>query len=386
MKQTSKRVLSVATRASVAAIGLGYVAMTQPWTDHIYLPAGFERDGEIVTEEAQEFPIVAQSEMTVTIQLDDRRKLPLERKDIKEAGDGPLFYPGLRRTLASADWLWLLAALALMGAMPVLQSLRWQLLMRCRGLPAPTLATFRIYMVGMFFNSFMPGTTGGDVMKAYYAARGGSQKAATVISVVVDRVIGLVGLLLVGMIAGAAMFHDPNCREPAIAIWLLAAVLAGGAAVYFSNTLRRFFGINRVVSRLPEDGLLRRIDEAVVAYRHHRGALLGALALALPVQVVLVLCGAFSGWALGMPTTMVMFKTLLVILPLVLLAGAVPISFMGFGVIEPVGRALLVGAELRVTPNQIVTMLVLIRLYAIVYSLLGAVFLTRGNLTLHRDD
>ena len=44
---------------------------------------------------------------------------------------------------------------ALMSAMPVLQSLRWQLLMRCRGLPAPTRATFRIYMVGMFFNSFI---------------------------------------------------------------------------------------------------------------------------------------------------------------------------------------------------------------------------------------
>ena len=169
-------------------------------------------------------------------------------------------------------------------------------------------------------------------------------------------------------------------------MWLFAAALAGGATVYFSHTLRRFFGINWVVSKLPEDGLLRRIDEAVVAYRRHRGALLGALALALPAQLVMVFSGAFSGWAVGMPTTMVMFKTLLVILPLVLLAGAVPVSFMGFGVIEPVGRALLVGAEPGVTPNQVVTMLVLIRLYAIVYSLLGAVFLTRGNLTLHSND
>ena len=59
---------------------------------------------------------------------------------------------------------------------------------------------FELTMIGQFFSAFLLGTTGGDVIKIFYAARAVPQRrAAVAFTVIVDRVIGLVALLLFGV-------------------------------------------------------------------------------------------------------------------------------------------------------------------------------------------
>ncbi|MAE59927.1 MAG: hypothetical protein CMJ49_01070 [Planctomycetaceae bacterium] len=387
-----KRYLGIIIRIVVAAVGLGYVAHTLTWQDSVELPPDYVLNGRAITADAaQTFRIDAQTDNRYTLELVDGSTVDLPHDALRDDGHPPKFVPGLINTVSDADLWWLLAAIAVIAPVYLFQASRWGLLMHCRGLPTPPWRTFRLLMVGCFFNSFMPGTTGGDVMKAIYVARGAQQKTAAIISVIVDRIIGLVALLLLGVVAGSFMFSDERAHDTILFMWALAAVALLGAVVYLSGRIRRALGIDWLIRRFPDNSIIRKIDQATVAYRRHPVVLLMALALAVPVHVLTIFATAFSGWSIGVTTEL---AVLMAVLPLVILAGSIPITFMGFGVMEPLAIALLVAkpdaAGLVVatdaTTNQVVTMVVLFRVYLVLYSMIGAIFLMRGHLHLQEID
>jgi len=236
---------------------------------------------------------------------------------------------------------------------------------------------FRLTFAGAFFNTFMPGMTGGDIMKAYWATRGSTQRGAAVISVVVDRMVGLVSLILLGAAAGIFSYDDPQAGHATTKIWIILTVLIMAVVTYLSRRLRKWFGLTYLLGRLQQENPLRRLDDAAAAYRSHLTDLFWALVMSMPVHLLAVLSISISGYGLGVSTPLV---TLIAVLPLVLLAGALPLSFMGFGVMEPIGIALLAGTS--ATTNQVVTMLVLVRVYQIAWSSFGAIFVVRGGLSL----
>jgi hypothetical protein len=65
----------------------------------------------------------------------------------------------------------LLAAFVLLAAVPLIGSVRWLMLMRCQGFDVSFARALHLTLVGVFFNCVGMGHTGGDVIKAYYAAR-----------------------------------------------------------------------------------------------------------------------------------------------------------------------------------------------------------------------
>src|SRR5437879_643636 len=77
----------------------------------------------------------------------------------------------------------LLIALALYATSLLITLYRWHLLMRAQGLPTPWWTTLRIGLVGYFFNTFLPGSVGGDIVKAAAVARVQSRRAAAVATV-----------------------------------------------------------------------------------------------------------------------------------------------------------------------------------------------------------
>src|SRR5690606_9553591 len=171
---------------------------------------------------------------------------------------------------------------------------------RARGLGVPRSRAFKLSMVGNFFNYCMPGTTGGDVIRAFYAARGSGRKADVVMSIVVDRVTGMLGLVLLAGVAGLFMLDNPVARNVTMYIWIGNAALAAGALVYFSGTMRRLIHLDRWLFRLPGGGLLKSIDAAVVAYRHHMGTVIASILLAAVLHFCLATGTALAGFALGM--------------------------------------------------------------------------------------
>jgi uncharacterized membrane protein YbhN (UPF0104 family) len=291
-----------------------------------------------------------------------------------------VIHPGVITTVKAADGKLLLLALVMVALIYPIFCTRWWMLMRVRGMHCPWTKAFRLALVGCFFNYCMPGSTGGDVVKAYYAAKGSDRKADAVISVVVDRIMGLLGLFIVAGITGLTLLDEPRVRYITGLIWLFGVCGTIGASIYFSGRLRKKLYLDSLIAKLPGGGMLAKIDQAAVAYRGHVGALFGGLAMSTLLHLILTTATVITGIALGITQPIRMMFT---VIPILFLGMAVPITPQGIGVVEAIGGQLLVDPP-ACTFNQLVGMLMLARVFQLIYSLLGALFLLKGDIHLHQ--
>ena len=103
-----------------------------------------------------------------------------------------------------ASALWLVAALALYLAMVLISAWRWGLLLKAQGLDFSFGRLMSSFLVATFFNNFLPSNIGGDVIRiADTAPAAGSKTLATTV-VLIDRGIGLLGLVLMAAIGATA--------------------------------------------------------------------------------------------------------------------------------------------------------------------------------------
>jgi len=87
--------------------------------------------------------------------------------------------------------------------------LRWHLLVRAVGLPFSVYNAIRLGLVGYYYNTFLPTSVGGDVLKAYFIAREQGRRTVAIATVIVDRVIGLWALVwFVALIGGTFWYFD----------------------------------------------------------------------------------------------------------------------------------------------------------------------------------
>ncbi len=174
--------------------------------------------------------------------------------------DGVKGKPGLKHLKYDemrVDFL-LLATVLYVGII-LCQYVRWWMLVQALGLPFRLRDAFRLGMVGTFYNTFLPGSIGGDFVKAYFIAKDSPQrKAAAVATVVADRMLGLFGLLLYGAavggsfwLAGDVNINHPEKGFPLRVIILVCSVLAGiGALLYITIALLSPLRRQRFADRL----------------------------------------------------------------------------------------------------------------------------------------
>ncbi len=343
----------------VAITGLWFVVSQVQWEDLAVVGVGV--DG--VTSGEYTFEKIAGSDM---IELSDGKVLAKKNYVIER---------GAIETLKGAEWGYGLLGLLLLGAVYPVQSFRWWILMRSRGIYVGYLKVLRVWMVGCFMNFCMPGTTGGDLLKAFYAAKGASHKGMGVLTVVVDRVLGLIGLLCVAGFLGLWHLDILMVKWAVIGVGLILVCLILGGVIYFSKGFRK----SNVFVWLRSFGFIKKLDRGVIAYRHHRSALFGGFCLSLVIQMMLAFMGAISGKALGIDLEIGLVMSAV---PLMMMMGAVPLTYQGFGVMEAVGIALL-SFEGGATRNEVIGMLLLMRIYAVIYGLIGGLCLLRGDINLH---
>src|SRR5215211_3290538 len=95
----------------------------------------------------------------------------------------------------------LLLALVLQLGGVLISALKWWLLLRASGQPAPYFWAIRIYLIGQFFSNFLPTQIGGDAVRVYYLTRRIGRPAIAIASVFVERITGFLALTLIGTVA-----------------------------------------------------------------------------------------------------------------------------------------------------------------------------------------
>ena len=249
---------------------------------------------------------------------------------------------------------------------------RWHLLLRMAGLPAAPGRSFRLHMIGVFFNGIIPGGTGGDLVKGSYLFRDHDpgHRALALTSMAMDRFLGLYGLLCVGTAMAAC--NQDLWRGHA---WLrfnslfYAAVFLGftAAVAFFFSPWSRWFLSHPALHRLPLGRFLKSLSDSLLVYRARPGALVLPLLLAVLVHFGLALVYASFARALG--ETLPVLRHAFVVPTLTMING-IPISPAGIGVGEAAGKLLY--AQVGVAQGGEV--LALVHIAVLAFSLAGLPF------------
>ncbi len=273
--------------------------------------------------------------------------------------------------LADVAWIGVAAALMLFIAGIFIRACRWQILLRDLQIHAPLRTLSALYFVGAFFNTVLPSGFGGDAVKAAELAHSSGQPGAAVGTVVIDRFLGIVALLAMGV---TALLLAGDWVAP----WLTWAIAALFVAALTGYWLLRQRWLVRRLSRLVPHRLRRLVEKPSRALYeglqgYSRRSLAAALLVSLVFNVTWIGVNVLLGWALGIQATLAHY---LVFVPLVSLSLLIP-SIGGLGVRELtyVGLFGLVG----VPQEQAFALGILVYAITVLTGLIGGViYLVQG--------
>ncbi|MCA9925288.1 MAG: flippase-like domain-containing protein [Anaerolineales bacterium] len=207
---------------------------------------------------------------------------------------------------------------------------RWRMLLRTRGSDTSILFLVESYIVGMFFNNFLPSTIGGDVYRAYDSWRLGQSKSSALAVVFVDRFLGLLALMLFAFIA-LLNANELTNSIPYLFVWVFLGVLSMSAFVWLIFMPPRWLPGLIAQLKLPFGKKIHTIIEAFLAFRGQRQVLLKALALSALLQANVVVHYYLIARAMNLPIPLFSF---FLIIPLTTVITMLPISVNGIGVRE----------------------------------------------------
>jgi hypothetical protein len=207
---------------------------------------------------------------------------------------------------------------------------RWRLLLRAQGSDASIPFLIKSYIVGMFFNNFLPSTVGGDAIRAYDSWRAGQSKAGAVTVVFIDRFLGLLALVLFAL-AALLIPSRLTASLPFLGLWVALGVVGMLMIVWIIFMPPRQVSAALGNIKLPFMRKLQSIIDSFAAFRGRKDVLLKALGWSVLLQANVVIHYYLIAVALGLS---VPFLSFFLIIPLAIFIMMVPISINGIGLRE----------------------------------------------------
>lgn len=230
---------------------------------------------------------------------------------------------------------WLAPAALMMAIATMLGLTRWWLLLRARGLTVGFWEACAIGMIGNFFIIFSIGVVGGDLARVVYVIRHQrDRKTEAVLSIVADRVLGVLGLCFLALLVVPANWAlITSNRETRALVWTILVLLAGVLGAVFLEMPGPWRRWLTVMDRLPFRETRERLGRALGAYFSDWRTTTIALVMSAVIHALFMLMwycviralhlGASFGFVAGM-------------VPMVNTATSIPITISGFGVREAV--------------------------------------------------
>jgi glycosyltransferase 2 family protein len=242
----------------------------------------------------------------------------------------------LWRSVRTASLPWVLAALGLYLVQMLVSSWRWGVLLGAQHVQVTRRHLLSSYLVAAFFNNFLPSNIGGDVIRIRDTSGPARSRTLAATVVLIDRCIGLLGLVLVAAVGASAAMGAGGARAvPVLPEWLWTGLLL--ATLVSAPAVMAPAGVGRLLQPLtvfhPEwvGNQIARITETLAKFRDRPSSLVRAFAGAVVVQALLVVFYAAVARSLNIPIAL---SHLAVIVPLSFVVQMLPVSVNGFGVRE----------------------------------------------------
>jgi glycosyltransferase 2 family protein len=269
------------------------------------------------------------------------------------------------QAFASLQWGYWLSAVAILALTQIVSAWRWQLQARALGLDGTITQMTGYYFIGMFFNLILPTSVGGDVVRAYYITGPSGRRLPGFVSVLVDRLNGLIVLLVLASVAAAVQYQ----KVPGwVCLFVWGTTLCAGLGILLLPWLAHW-GKNGPMRVQQVRAMLQLVRQPRL--------LLQTTALSVVIQVANVVLVWQVGLALAMDS--IRFDYYWILVPMVSVLTLLPISVNGMGLRE--GGTILLLQPLGVSETASVTLSFLWFLVYIAVSLLGGLAYMSGRFT-----
>lgn len=243
--------------------------------------------------------------------------------------------------LRMAEFRWIGAAIAAYLVVEVAAALRWHVLLKVQGIHLSLARVSGLFMIGFFFNQFLPGGTGGDIVKSYLLVKETPGKiTGGLLAVLFDRLVGLVALVVItGTLIGLRYEFLSRTPETRALLWTLLAILGFSIASLVSSFVISGFNLlDRLPQKFPGRERLIEVSTAYHLYARHWSATTLAFGLSLIAHLATFTTFLFVAYAFRAGVAAVDFFA---IMPIERTISSLPISFAGVGVREHILQVML---------------------------------------------
>ena len=207
-------------------------------------------------------------------------------------------------------------------------SLRWQILVTGYGLKIPTHHLFNYYLIGLFFNNFLPSAIGGDVVRIYHLIEESRERTISFASVMTERLGGITSTLILTI---TSIFIFLNDFESQILLYL-AFIMLAMIVIFFILIFNQSFLVitTKLVSPIEVLRLGERVIkflEALRFYQNDKFIYVKILMISLLAQILIIINIYLLSLALKMN---VPFTYLIFVVPIIFLVTMLP-SINGIG-------------------------------------------------------
>lgn len=252
----------------------------------------------------------------------------------------------MREVISGCRVRWLVLALCLHCIGLMSSAVRWRELLLVHGIDIPVWMLGRSYLVGMFFNFFLPGSIGGDVVRAYDVKK--EQHSGTVSASVVlfERVVGVSTLLVIGAVV---LGFQTAVSVPDSVYVVFACLLSGLLCAFVPILFVRPETTHKILKTLRAPAFVcDKISVLHGTFRHYRGhktTVVKAVLLSVVLQVNVIFYYFCISKALGFGVDMSYF---FVIVPVAVITVMIPVTINGIGLSENIWAFLLANAGVSV--------------------------------------
>ena len=231
--------------------------------------------------------------------------------------------------LKAADSRYILFAAVIFILINLIILGRWLVIIRAFRLNVPVFAVMRYYFIGLFGNLFLPSSIGGDIIKTLGLCRYTPEKAKVVASVLLDRLSGFGGIVVVATISFAFAYRLINDVSVLVAICAMAVVSFLIVIVLFNEKIYSFCcGIFGYFPKIKKSFMSLHYDVALL--KGNRGPLYQMVGISCVIQLLAAILSFYFAKALHQDIALVYF---VIFMPLISVASSMP-SIGGLGVRE----------------------------------------------------
>ncbi len=280
------------------------------------------------------------------------RKIPLEE---------------LKGVLASLEYIYFIPICLLLLINTVLSALKWRLFLLADGVNIPLSTLTMTYLIGSFYNLFLPSNIGGDSYRIYDIAKKSSDSVRSAASVFADRFSGFLALVSLSLISSVLVAREFNnlffFLAPLLIFLIMLAVLV---ALVKEKPVRALLSLTRTDRFSVLVNLTEKFFRSFQCYGADRTLLSQVMLISFIFQLSVIVIVQLLALSLHASVPFFYFSTFV---PLITLLEALPVSVFGLG-LRDVGYVFFFGF-VGMTDVQTRSLALLFLATSVGYSLIG---------------